>query len=261
MHAPTQIVPVDRTRGPYFWGVDIGGTGIKCGLVSAAGQSVGFYRIDTIESAGPRSAVRRVAGLIEDAEAELDLIGQVPRICIGAPGPMDLPRGLLVAPTAAADVVEFSNLFGVVPGHRPARVVSQRRPTPPPTVSFWLGSGHADKSMLMLTLGTGVGGGIIVESELINGVNSFGSECGHILVDTSPGAAPCGWGGGHGQLEAYASATGVVLQTVRLLPDYPDSPLHRYDHVSPTAGEDGEATSIEAPRLTKQSGLPGRGSK
>jgi glucokinase len=67
--------------------------------------------------------------------------------------------------------------------------------------------------MILLTLGTGVGGGIIVEGELINGTNSFGSECGHILVDPSPDAALCAWGGGRGQLEAYASASGLVQRT------------------------------------------------
>ncbi len=251
MHAPTQIVPVDQTRGPYFWGVDIGGTGIKCGLVSEAGHSVGFYRIDTIESAGPRSAIRRVAELIEQAESELNLVGAVPRICIGAPGPMDLPRGLLVAPPQLPSWWNFNICAALSQATgRPISFLNDANAAA--YGEFWLGSAHSDRSMVMLTLGTGVGGGIIVDNELINGVNSFGSECGHILVDTSPDAAPCGWGGGHGQLEAYASATGVVLQTVRLLPDYPDSPLHRYDHVSPTAADDGEATSIEAPRLTSK---------
>ncbi len=67
--------------------------------------------------------------------------------------------------------------------------------------------------MVLLTLGTGVGGGIIVDGTLVNGVNSFGSECGHIIVDPSPTAQICAWGGGRGQLEAYCSATGVVMRT------------------------------------------------
>ena len=78
---------------------------------------------------------------------------------------------------------------------------------------YWLGSAQGDDSMILLTLGTGVGGGVVVDGELVNGVNSFGSECGHIIVDPSPTARLCVWGGGRGQLEAYASASAVVQRT------------------------------------------------
>jgi glucokinase len=78
---------------------------------------------------------------------------------------------------------------------------------------FWLGTGREHDSMILLTLGTGVGGGVIVDGELINGINSFGSECGHIIVDSAPDARLCVWGGGRGHLEAYASASAVVLRT------------------------------------------------
>jgi len=68
--------------------------------------------------------------------------------------------------------------------------------------------------MVLLTLGTGVGGGIIVDGHLINGVNSFGSECGHVIVDSSPTARLCVWGGGRGHREAYASASAVAAITI-----------------------------------------------
>ena len=79
--------------------------------------------------------------------------------------------------------------------------------------------------MILLTLGTGVGGGIIVDGELVNGVNSFGSECGHIIVDSSATAQLCVWGGGRGQLEAYASASGVVQRTRQRLTEGATSSL------------------------------------
>jgi glucokinase len=82
---------------------------------------------------------------------------------------------------------------------------------------FWLGSGKTASSMVLLTLGTGVGGGIISEGQLINGVNSFGGEFGHMLIDPSPEARLCAWGGGQGQFEAYASASAVANRTRQLL--------------------------------------------
>jgi glucokinase len=90
---------------------------------------------------------------------------------------------------------------------------------------FWIGTGQDCDSMILLTLGTGVGGGIIVDGELVNGVNSFGSECGHIVVDPSPAARLCVWGGGRGQLEAYASASAVVGRTRDRLTEGADSSL------------------------------------
>ena len=75
---------------------------------------------------------------------------------------------------------------------------------------FWVGSGRQHDSLILLTLGTGVGGGIIVNGMVIEGVNSFGAECGHIIVDSRPDARLCVWGGGRGELEAYASASAVA---------------------------------------------------
>jgi glucokinase len=77
---------------------------------------------------------------------------------------------------------------------------------------YWVGSGKEYKSIAMLTLGTGVGGGIIIEGKSIDGDNSHGSECGHVIVDTTAEARICSCGR-LGHLEAYASATGLVART------------------------------------------------
>lgn len=69
----------------------------------------------------------------------------------------------------------------------------------------------------MFTLGTGVGGGIIVDGVSLDGSHSFGSELGHIIVDSRPDARLCVWGGGQGQLEAYCSAPAVAARTADLL--------------------------------------------
>ncbi len=71
--------------------------------------------------------------------------------------------------------------------------------------------------MILLTLGTGVGGGIIIDNQLVVGHNSFGGECGHLIIDSSPDARLCVWGGGRGHLEAYASASGVAQRAKDLL--------------------------------------------
>jgi glucokinase len=77
---------------------------------------------------------------------------------------------------------------------------------------YWIGSGREFHSMVMFTLGTGVGSGIIIGDLSIDGENSCGSECGHLVIDCRPDArwCPCGQ---QGHLEAYCSATSVIKRT------------------------------------------------
>jgi glucokinase len=81
---------------------------------------------------------------------------------------------------------------------------------------FWVGGGQRFHSIVMLTLGTGVGGGIIIGDLSIDGENSHGSECGHIIIDYQPDARLCSCGH-RGHLEAYASATALIRRTEEVL--------------------------------------------
>ncbi len=207
-----QITSVDQADPPYYWGIDIGGTGIKLGLVDDSGHTIAYHKISTRESEGATAAMQRVASIVTQVEESLNVAGKVPAIGLGAPGPMDLPKGLLVAPPQLPSWWGFTIVDSVTQLlKRPVHFLNDANAAG--FGEFWIGSGRESKSMILLTLGTGVGGGIIVEEELVNGVNSFGSECGHILVDPSPTARLCVWGGGRGQLEAYASASAVVSRT------------------------------------------------
>ncbi len=206
------ITPLSDATAPFYWGIDIGGTGIKIGLVDDVGNTLAYQRLPTREPEGPTAAMQRVAAVIHDIEEQLAVSGEIRRVGLGAPGPMDLPRGYLVAPPQLPSWWDFPIRETVAKLlERPVSFLNDANAAA--YGEFWLGSGREDPSMVLLTLGTGVGGGIIVEGELVNGVNSFGSECGHIIVDSSPTAQLCVWGGGRGQLEAYASASAVVQRT------------------------------------------------
>jgi glucokinase len=137
---------------------------------------------------------------------------------LGTPGPMNIPQGMILDPTN-------------MPGWRffPVRDALSKALGMPVAFSndanaaaygeFWVGSGRKFEGLILLTLGTGVGGGIIVEGKGIEGVNSFGAECGHVIVDSRPDARLCVWGGGRGELEAYASASAVAARAEQLLAD------------------------------------------
>ena len=144
------------------------------------------------------------------AQASLD-IGDIARIGLATPGSMDIPNGLLIDPP---------NLPGWQ--HFPIRDRVQQACGRPVSYAndaaaaaygeFWVGSGRTMHSMVLFTLGTGVGGGIIIGDLLVQGENSFGSELGHLIIDYNDTAAmcPCGL---RGHLEAYAGARGVIRRT------------------------------------------------
>ena len=87
---------------------------------------------------------------------------------------------------------------------------------------IWMGAAKGCRSAVMVTLGTGVGGGVIVNGKVIDGTHGAGGEIGHITVDRHETAA-CGCGK-HGCLEQYSSATGVVRCMKKLLDENPDTP-------------------------------------
>ncbi len=196
-----------------FLGHRYGGTNIKIGLVDQRGKTLAFDTVPTREPEGAQAAVDRAAAVVRTHEQRLGLgRDQVPRIGLGSPGSMDLPKGLLIEPPNLPNWFYFPIRQAVVDAlQRPVTFLNDANAAS--YGEFWLGAGRDHSSMILLTLGTGVGGGIIVDGHLINGINSFGSECGHILVDSRDDAQLCVWGGGRGQLEAYASASAVVQRT------------------------------------------------
>ena len=134
---------------------------------------------------------------------------------VRTPGTMDIPRGMFLQPHNLPHWHYFpirdcvAEAFGL-----PTAFANDANAAA--YGEFWVGSGQKYHSIVMLTLGTGVGGGIIIGDLSVDGENSHGSECGHIIIDSSPTARMCGCGQ-PGHLEAYCSATALVKRTQELL--------------------------------------------
>lgn len=191
-------------------GLDVGGTSMKLGLVTAGGQTLAADEIDTDEPAGPRANMQRA---MEAVDRMLGSIGRgrsdVAAIGLGTPGPQDIRTGMLIQPPNHPHWHNFPivNCLETISG-RP--VVFHNDANAAAWGEFWLGSGRDVRSMVMLALGTGVGGGVIVDERLMIGNSCAAGELGHIVVDGRPNARLCTWGGGRGHLEAYASASAVA---------------------------------------------------
>ncbi len=205
------LVSLADAKKPLFVGIDVGGTNIKLGLVDSAARTVGYHSIPTEVKRGPEDAVVRMAAgfdyLLEQAGATK---GDAARIGVATPT-ADIVTGELSEPGNLPEWWHFpirqrvSEACGL-----PVRYANDANAAA--YGEFWGGAGANFHSMVMLTLGTGVGGGIIVGDQLIEGAHSYGSECGHIIINPSDDARVDSFGKS-GSLEAYCGAYSIVGRT------------------------------------------------
>jgi glucokinase len=216
MTLDVQLIDPQLVRRPLFLGFDVGGTSIKLGVVDDLGQTLAYTKIATEEERGPRDAVKRARSAVESMLRGIGLmIKDLTGVGLCTPGTMDIPAGKFLQPHNLPHWHYFpirdevASAFGL-----PTAFANDANAAA--YGEFWVGSGKQHHSIVMLTLGTGVGGGIIIGDLSIDGENSHGSECGHIIIDTSPAARMCGCGQ-PGHLEAYCSATALVERTHELI--------------------------------------------
>ncbi len=229
MTASSPPLPLDEARGPFFVGVDLGGQSIKIGVVDDIGQRLSYLRLPTEVALGPEEGARRMAqGVIEAIRAAGVPREMVAGVGLGSPGTMDIPAGMLLEPHNLPGWFHFP-IRSRVAHHAKIPVTFVNDANAAAYGEFWVGSGREMHSMVLFTLGTGIGCGIILGETLVEGQNSHGAECGHIIIDCRDDARRCGCGK-RGHLEAYASAVAVVQRTQEALAGGASSSLsHRLD--------------------------------
>ena len=222
----------------YYVGLDVGGSSMKGGVVDESGRALSGVSMPTEAHRGQAFGLERMCETIRAAIAEAGLKReQIAAIGVATPGTMDIPAGIILDPP---NLKPWQNV--------PVRRYVQEKFDLPTAFQndanaaaygeFWAGAGKDAHSLVMFTLGTGVGGGIIIGDLIVEGEHSHGAELGHMKIEmTKPRQCGCGrWG----CLEAYASATAVVKRTHEALAaDGGKSALHAI--MEPT----GEITSKE----------------
>lgn len=216
MNAPRTLTPVSHAAGPFFAGVDLGGTNIKSALVDDAGDVLAFHTEKTHAERGPEDAAARMGQAVHRLATQAGIATtDITRVGVGSPGPLDLVAGTIVR---AGNLVGWDDfpLRDRVAGHCGLPVTFANDANAAAYGEFWIGSGRDFDSLVLLTLGTGVGGGIIIGDTNVEGAHSHGSECGHMIVDPSPSArmCPCGQ---PGHLEAYSSAKSLVAMATEAI--------------------------------------------
>ena len=202
-------LPRSSAARPFYAGVDLGGTNIKAGLVDDLGRTLAFHTEPTHVTRGPEDAAIRMGRAVHTLAREAGIeMNDVACVGLGSPGPLDIPAGRIVKAGNLRGWDDFA-LRDRVSAHCGRPVAFANDANAAAYGEFWIGSGRDAPSLVLLTLGTGVGGGIIIGDTNVEGAHSHGSECGHMIVDASDTArmCPCGQ---RGHLEAYASATSLV---------------------------------------------------
>ena len=193
----------------YGFGVDVGGTTVKLGLFDETGALLDKREIPThTENGGER--------ILPDIAAALDVIlheygiakADVTGIGIGVPGPVSDEGVVNRCVNLNWGVFNLHEALGALTG---LRVKAGNDANCAALGEAWKGGGAGSRSSLFVTLGTGVGGGVILNGKILGGAHGVGGEIGHITV-SAPDKHPCTCGK-RGCVEQYASATGVVRVT------------------------------------------------
>lgn len=188
----------------YYIGADIGGTTVKLGMFSHTGELLEKWEIKTrVENEG-ENILPDVAASIEEKRAEKD--GNIMGIGIGVPGPITDDGTVLKCPNIHWPVFNVKDKLIELTGVGNVKVGNDANVAA--LGEMWKGGGRGFDSIVMVTLGTGVGGGVILGGKILTGSKGAGGEIGHMKVEMNE-TDVCGCGG-KGCLEQYSSATGIV---------------------------------------------------
>lgn len=203
-------VSSQQGTSPFFVGIDLGGTNTKFGVVDDNGRTLARLSIPTRVSEGPEQAARRIGEAVLEVANKAGLTKeQIKAVGLASAGTMDIPGGRLMVPANLGPLWNYFPIRDKVSQACGLPVVFANDADAAAYGEYWIGPGKDYQSMIMLTLGTGLGCGIIYNNMIISGAHSHGGEYGHTIVDLLPNARVCGCGQA-GHLEAYVSATSVI---------------------------------------------------
>lgn len=204
-------------------GIDIGGTFIKIGILNESGDILHKWSIETNKDNKGINIVKDIWESINYKLSELNLGNEIIGIGVGAPGFINRKTGVVyeavnigwVNYELEKQLKEYSNCPVFVENDANLAALGEN----------WRGGGNQAKDLIVLTLGTGVGSGIIVNGEIVSGTNGTAGEIGHISIDPNGYLCNCG----HiGCLDTIASGTGIVNQAIKCINENSKSPLAAY---------------------------------
>ncbi len=206
----------------FIIGVDLGGTYIKAGSVSKEGELLNETSLPSQGEVGPQAVVSQIAKAVETIRQKHpgeELLG----VGIGSPGIVDLDGGTVKYPPNLANWKVF-RLGDEVAKKIGARVEVENDANAAAVGELKFGAGKGLKNFVMITLGTGVGGGFVVDGRVFRGEEGGAGEIGHTTIDYDGPLCGCG---NHGCVEAYVGQKHLSRRVAEQLKTHPDSLINK----------------------------------
>jgi glucokinase len=237
----------DAAKGGLVFAADLGGTHLRAATVDRNGK-ISFRQMQpTPQAEKPNEIVRALIDAVHECERKTRAQGgTLSAISVVVPGTVNVAEGVVVkAPNVPC--LDGFRLRAALESELEWPVILENDANAAAIGEMWRGAGQGYRTLICATLGTGVGGGIILDGKLWRGADGSAAEIGHIGVDPFDGVAcMCG---SRGCLEVYASATAIVRMTREASPRYPNSILHNTEDLTSEkiyqAGRKGDELAIE----------------
>ena len=226
---------------------DLGGTHLRVATVDRNGKIYYRHVQPTPKTEKPHEIVRLLVDAVNDTARKAHEAGAVvSAVSIAVPGTVNVAEGIvLTAPNVPA--LDGFHLVTALRSELEWPIIIENDANAAALGEMWQGAARGYQTMICVTLGTGVGGGIILDGKLWRGADGSAAEIGHLGVDPFGGVAcPCG---SQGCLEVYASATAIVRMTRETGPRYPNSVLNDTEDLTSLkiyqAGKEGDELALE----------------
>ena len=240
------MVGADNTDKKLIFAADLGGTHLRAATIDGKGNIQFRFKQNTPQVKDANAIVDAIVAAVRDAEKQGGAGEEISAVSLVVPGTVNVEEGAVVtAPNLpcldgfrlGAALTEQLHLPAILENDANAAAVGE----------MWQGAAVGCKTIICVTLGTGVGGGIILDGKLWRGMDGAAAEIGHMCVDPFGGVAcTCG---SRGCLEVFASATAIVRMTREASPRYPDSILQGKDDRTAAmifeAGKQGDELALE----------------
>lgn len=196
-----------KKTGKFYIGIDLGGTNIAAVIIDKKGKIFGWKQFPTLGEKGPEFVIKNIADNVKDLVYKSKFsLQDIKNLGIGSPGPLDSKKGTIMGAVnlpgwryveLKKKLEKHLNIETGVENDANCAVYGEK----------WIGAGKNANDVVGFTLGTGVGGGIIIGGKLIRGANYNAAEIGHTSLNPDGRICKCG---AHGCLEQYASATAIA---------------------------------------------------
>jgi glucokinase len=233
----------------YIIGVDLGGTNIATGIVDEKGKILTKISIPTLKERDFDFIIEDIAKSIHDVIKSIDVnINNVSSIGIGIPGTINSKMGVIVY----SNNISIHNVPIVekLKKHFDIPIYISNDANCAALGEAYAGGAYGCQNIVMITLGTGVGGGIIIDGKIYEGIDSAGAELGHNVVEINGEKCTCGR---RGCIEAYASATALIRDTKKAILE--NSNTKMFEMIGGDLDKVSGRTAFEAAKLGDKSAI------